>query len=443
MKSNRPSTLFYIAFMGTEMTYLYLLACLLGGDIYLLILMLFLYPFAFLSKLVVIRPSFSHRLRFALQVVLVTMVILLVAGDRLLSSLAAGQADVLGIIVRMGFCGLVWLMGYTVPHARVDYSIIAFRLQMGILAVLVFSQVEGSAPPVFLFFMLVPLALFLARWATSLSQGATALRSPDFGHLILAGGSVMVPGTALILLFSPRVARAIVGWLGNISAKLSEWLMARQEAAATPSDGFKFDFGCSMRPEQVVPSSAPPPLSPSEGVATVSPVVIWIIVFAIFLLIVGVIAFALIRRRSRREIRPMEPMQFQIRMIPLNMLHSLICFFLQLFKNVWRWLTSVLLRQRKGRPAEEPLVSIRAIYRHLLRWAAKRGVDRAPAQTPLEHLQLLVEKFPEQQEELKQVIEAYLVARYSQRPASLEEFSKVREAWQRATEQHTHLHVRG
>jgi len=432
MRPTRLSTLFYLGLLGMELSYLYILASLLSGPIYTLILMLLLYPLALLSKLALPQAVFSHRLKLTLGVALVTLVIALVAGERLVSSLAAGQADVGGIILRIGFCGLSWLMGYTVPHERVNYFTISFRLQMGILAVLVFAQVTGSAPPVFLFFILVPLALFLARWASSFSRGATTLRSPNSSHLLLAGASVMVPGTAIFLIFSPDVARAIVNWLGNISTKLSDWLMAQHQAATSPGD-FKFDFGCNIRPESggMPPSTSMPP--PSDGVTGISPVVIWIIVFVIFLAIVALIAFTLRRRKARRKAHPVEPVRLQIRVLSLNMFRSLISLFPRLLKKLWLWLTSLLQKWKKRpQPSEEALVSIRALYRNLLRWASRQGVARVPSQTPLEHLVLLEQKFPQRQDDLKQLTEAYLLARYSQRPVSQEEVDGARKAWQRA-----------
>jgi hypothetical protein len=428
-----PSRLFYFAFMGMELSYLYLLASLLGGPIYSLILSLLLYPLALLSKLALPRAGFSHRLRFAIELALVILVILLVAGERLFSSLATGQADVLGIIIRMGFCGLTWWLGYTVPHERVNYPTIAFRLQIGLLAVLVFSQIVGSTPLVFLFFLLAPLALFLARWASSFSRGATALSAPNPRHLLLAGAGVIVPGTALILLFSPHVARTIVNWLGGISSKLSDWMMAQQKAAATPSGEFKFDFSCSMRPAvEEMPPADTMPLPPSEGTATISPVIIWVIVSIILVAIVAFIAFALRRRKARRKAHPVEPVRFQIRMVSLNTLRSLILLFPWLLGKLWLWLKSLFLKwTKRPRPSEEALISIRDLYRNLLRWAAKKGVAHAPSQTPLEHLELLIQKFPQQQDGLKQITEAYLLARYSQKPVSQEEFYRVKKVWQR------------
>jgi hypothetical protein len=433
MKPARLSTLFYFVFLGMELTYLYILASLLSAPTYALILILLLYPLALFSKLVLSRSAFPHRLRFTLEVTLVILIIVLVTGERLFSSLAMGQVDVLGIILRMGLCGLVWFMGHTVPRERVNYSTIAFRLQTGILAVLVFTQLMGSVPPVFLFFLLAPLALFLARWASSFSRGADMLRSPNPWHLLLAGAGIIVPGTALILLFSPGMARAIVNWLGIISTKLDDWLMAQHKAAAALPGEFKFDFSCSRLPagDGTSPSTSTPDLPPGDATG-ISPVLIWVIVFVIFLAIVALIIFTLRRRKARRKVQPLEPVRFQVRMISLNIPRSPISLFLQLLKKLWLWLTLFFKRWKKRpKPSEEALISIRALYRSLLRWAARQGLARLPSQTPLEHLVLLEQGFPQQQDDLRQITGAYLLARYSQKTLSQEQFDRTRQAWRR------------
>ena len=106
MKKVQPFTLFRLALMGMELSYLYLLASLLGGPVYILILALLLYPLALLSNFALNRSVVSHQLRFKIGLYLVILVILAVVGERLIVSLAAGQADVLGIVLRLGFCGL-------------------------------------------------------------------------------------------------------------------------------------------------------------------------------------------------------------------------------------------------------------------------------------------------------------------------------------------------
>jgi hypothetical protein len=448
MKPAPPSTLFYLGFLGMELSYLYIVASLLSGPAYALIAMLLLYPLAFLSRVTPRRSEFSHRLRLALEVALVTGVMVLVTREQLVSSLATGQVDVLGIILRIGLCGLMWLMGHTVPHERVNYSTIAFRLQIGILAVLVFSQVKGSVPPVFLFFLLAPLALFLARWASSFSRGATALGAPNPGHLLLTGASTLVPGMALILVFSPDLLRSILSWLGSISAailaKLDAWIMAQHEAAATLPGDFRFVFSCSKPPvDETPPPTDISPLPPGDA-AGVSPVVLWVILSVIFLATVVLIAFALKRRRAPRKVQPVESVRFQLRTLSLNMLRSLISFFPQLLKKLWLRLILIFQKWKKPtKPPEEALISIRALYRGLLRWAARQGVARLPFQTPLEHLAVLEQGFPQQQNDLRRITDAYLLARYSRTPVSREEFDRARHAWQRIVAYQTRTQVRG
>jgi hypothetical protein len=435
MMPARLSKLFYLAFLGMELSYLYLLASLLDGPLYSLILSLMLYPLALLNKLALPWPALPQRLRFPLELALVILVILLVAGERLFSSLATGQVDVLGIILSMGFCGLTWLLGHTVPHKQLNYPAIAFRLQIGLLVLLVFSQIAGSAPPVFIFFLLAPLALFLARWANSFSRGATALSSPNARHLFLAGANVMVPGVALILLLSPNVARSIVDWLKNIFLSFSNWADAQHRAAANPPGDFRFDFSCSIAEEQYAPPSTSMPPPSTEGAGGMNPVVIWIIVFVVLAAIVALVAFTLRRRKAEhRSHQTGEPVQFQLRMLSLDMLRNLLYLLPQLLKKLWLWLIS-LWQRRRSRPksSQEPLISIRALYRNLLSWAARQGASRIPSQTPLEYLELLEHRFPQQQDDLKLVTESYLLARYSQQPVSQEHFETVKKAWQRAT----------
>jgi hypothetical protein len=445
VKPARLSKLFYFGFVGMELSYLYILASLLGGPIYALILMLLLYPLGLISRLVQPQPTLPHRARFIVEATLVTLVMVLVAGERLVSSLALGQADVVGIVLRTGFCGLAWFMGHTAPHERVNFSTIAFRLQMGILAVLVFSQVAGSAPSVFLFFLLAVLALFLAGWASSFSRGAHALRSPNAGHLFLAGAGVMVPGVALTLLFSPDAARAVLNWLGNISTKVNDWVMAQQEKAANLSSQFKFDFSCSgpgSAGEMPPPPHVSPP--PPEVATGISPVIVWVIVFVIFVAVIALIIFALKRRKTRRKTQHPEPVRVHISIVSLNTLSSLISLFPQLLKKLWLWLRLLFKKWRKHpKPSEEALISIRALYRSLLRWAARWGVARLPSQTPLEHLVLLQQGFPHQQDDLKQIIDAYLLARYSRKAVSQEDFDRARQAWRRIVPYHTRTQVSG
>jgi hypothetical protein len=430
--------------MGMELSYLYLLASLFDWPAYSLVMSLALYPLALLFKFVVTGSTFSRWLKFTLEIVLVVLVIILVAGEPLSGSRAAGESDVSGIVLRILFCGITWLMGHTVPHRQINYYNVAFRLQAGLLIVLVLSQIADSTPPIFIFFLLAPPALFYARWANAFSRGAVPLSSPNLGRLFFAGATVIVPGTILILLFSPDVARSIVNWLGNISDSFSDWAMAQQRAASTQG-GFKFNLSCNIRPEiggTASPGSIAP--GPSEGGIGISPVIIWIIVAIILLVVIAFIVFALKKRKPARPAQPPAPVQFRIRKVSSNTLHRLLSFVSRLPGKLWLWLKSLFQKlKRHPGPSEDALRSIRDIYRSLLRWAAGKRIPRDPTQTPLEHLDLLVQKFPEQQENFKQVTEAYLLARYSRKPISQTDFLRIKEIWQNTVTYFAHSQERG
>lgn len=424
MKPARLSNLFYLGLLAMELSYLYILASLLGGPAYAVFLVLLTYPIALLGKLVLPRLLSPRWLRLGLELALAALVTALAA---------LAQPEVSGIILCVSLCGLSWLLGRTVPRQRVNYPTIALRLQIGVLAVLVFSQIAGSAPPVFLFFLLVPLALFLARWVSSFSRGASVLRSPNVGHLFLGSAVVIVPGTAIVMASSPEVARAFVNWLKNVFTNLSEWVEAQNRAASEITGDF--NFSCSLRPDEGGSSSSSSANLPIDAAGGGSPIVLWIMGGVILLAIVLLIIFSLRRRRkARRKKAPTaEPTPFQIRTASLSIFRSLLAFFPRLARQLWLWLKSLLRKwRRRPTPSEEALISIRALYRNLLRWASKQGLARLPWQTPLEHLALLEERFPQRQDSLKRFTEAYLAARYGRGSVSPEEFESAREAWRRA-----------
>lgn len=427
MKASRLFTMFYVTLAVGELVYLYLMASLLGGPVYSIVLMLLLYPIALLSGLNLL--DLKQRYSFRLEAGWVTLVILVVAGERLFSSLAAGQPDVFGIIVRMGLCGLTWWLGHTVPHGEVKYSTICFRFQIGAIVTLLFAQVSGSPLSVFLFFIPAILALFFARWSSSLSGTSSLLHSPGIKYMLLAEIAVIVPGIALMMAFSPGAARALVSWLGNISAMLSGWLAQQQQPASNPQPEINLPISCGMRPQEDIPANTPLPPS-SEGATVISPVVIWLIAFFIFLGILAFILFSL-RRVKTRSNRPSQRVALEIRMVSLGLLRNLISFFPQLFKRMYQLLRLLFRRRRKQlAPSEESVSSVRALYRNLLRWAARQGIARLPSQTPLEHLALLEQRYPAQRDSLELIGGVYLKARYSQKPSSAEELESAKKAWQ-------------
>jgi len=76
-------------------------------------------------------------------------------------------------------------------------------------------------------------------------------------------------------------------------------------------------------------------------------------------------------------------------------------------------------------------VSIRRIYRNMVRMATDVGYPRSMAQTPYEYLATLRQAFPSNEAEAAIITEAYVNAHYGQVPDSQEELQRIRDCWER------------
>jgi hypothetical protein len=422
---DRTFLMLYLALSAMELSYLYLLGSLLDGPVYSLVLVLLLYPVA----LVMNRWDLPYRLRFPLEISAATVIVLAVAGGYFYTSLAAGHADAAGILLRAGLCGLTWWLGHSVPGDDLRYPAVALRFQAGIIAILVLSQITGQVVPVILFFLLAPPVLLLTAWASSLVRGAALLGSVRPGHLLLAAGSAIVPGAVLVFVLSPEVVRTLLAWLGNIFSALSGWIVGQQSVEGTPPQ--PFSFSCAVRPEASSSPSQPLPSLPADGSADI-PAIVWIIAAAALLGLLVVIALTLRKNGVRRHNRPGR-VASRISAVSASSLLGLFSFLFLLPGKLWHWFISLRQRFNKGpAPSTEPLSSVRALYRSLLRWSEEQGLSRPPAQTPLEHLGVLSRHFPKLETDLKLVTEAYLLARYSRESIPSEVFDRAAAAWHRA-----------
>jgi hypothetical protein len=444
MKHERIPALFIFCLLGMELAYLYLPASLLAGTFHIRILMLLPYPVSLLFVHASSREFLSRRSSVTLESTLVALVALAVAGERLLGGAATESPDVAGIVARMGFCGLAWLLGRTVPRGRTRYPAVAFRLQIGIVAVLAFSQAAGSALPAILFFLFAPSALFTARWVCSFSRGASPIRVPKGRHLLFAAAGVCAPGAIVTLSLTPDVARAVVDWLSGASLKVSNWLDAQHRAAASPPGSFKFTFGCAVRPPQAALQIAPPEPPPSLGPPAPNLLFVWIVVFAFLSAAAAFAALALKKRQVKRGSPAAVPVRFGSRAVSVRSIADLMALLQRLLRKLRSRFASLFRRSRAR--TDEPeidLPALRVIYRKLLRWAAIQGATRGPAQTPLEHLAMLERKFPGHGDDLKHLTGAYMSVRYGRGSVSREGFRRAEEAWRRVAAFHPRPRVKG
>lgn len=112
---------------------------------------------------------------------------------------------------------------------------------------------------------------------------------------------------------------------------------------------------------------------------------------------------------------------------------------------LWAQLGALLRRLRRRRvplvadspflpleavPGEAGRLSVREVYRQLLVLARERGVPHARSQTPYEYQGALSRAFPNHQEEVGAITEAYVAARYGPIPPPETVVSWVNRAWQ-------------
>jgi hypothetical protein len=74
---------------------------------------------------------------------------------------------------------------------------------------------------------------------------------------------------------------------------------------------------------------------------------------------------------------------------------------------------------------------IRYFYLSVARRASQAGQSRAPGETPYEYRAALDRQFPELEPDLEGLTDAFVEARYSQRPVQEEDAQAVKPLWQR------------
>ena len=111
-------------------------------------------------------------------------------------------------------------------------------------------------------------------------------------------------------------------------------------------------------------------------------------------------------------------------------------------KSRWQeWYEALQAGLARLRGQEYALDSIRQIYASLVKLAAASGLPRHAAETPYEYLATLRRAFPESEEDLQLITEAYVRVHYGQRAFRRAYVQKVREAWlaiRARQEQHSH-----
>ena len=348
-------------------------------------------------------------------------------------SLGAGWSGYPGIGLQMGLGAASWWIGQTFARREPTLTVICTRFQIGVMSMFFLSLLNRDIfLPVILFFILAFLALPLARWEASASRSGAVLIGTRTWPVIAGGAAALVPALFLFLMFSPQAARAVQEWLAALFSNLFSFIKLDQPPPPPePSSPVSFwGIDCSA------PRSAPATQeTPKAATFNIPPIVMVLGVFAIF---AGAFLLVLLAsKKSRPKGKKIRRPDFEASSLRLGLLHWLAAVFQAIGSALWRGLRFLLRLGRRKRmlpgPQEQPATSIRALYASLLRWAAGQGLPRSPSQTPLEYLQSLSVKFPQNAAELAAITDAYVTARYGNAPIGWEMFEAARTAWRKIT----------
>ncbi len=100
------------------------------------------------------------------------------------------------------------------------------------------------------------------------------------------------------------------------------------------------------------------------------------------------------------------------------------------FESRWRrWREELGARLARLRGEEYSLATIRQIYASLSKLAAAAGLSRQDAETPYEYIARLRTVFPDSEQEINLITQAYVLAHYGERSFSAQDVRRVRDAW--------------
>jgi len=424
-RSALPSRLMYLWLAIAEMSGLYLALALvsryLGGDFTISAVVIAIYTLACLFGLIIFGP-WRLWLNIVLGVVAVGVVAVLVSA-RITSATDLNVVGASGLQVVLA--GFAWWLGVTVVPNDHDYVRLAVRFQWGLIVLLLLAGLEGqSFLPVMLFALGGATVLALGRWYDSLRRTGVVLRPPQSWMLAAGLAAVVGPVVAAFFTLSPGAAATVVSGLSAAAG----WLFPPPTVAPSERQ-FTFKLSCDFQPEDEEMMEIPEPVSGSAQ--PLAPWAVWVVIAFILAVVIAGVVFAAMRMRWRRATES-SPLRIETVAIGVSLWSGLV----GLFHRIARELFDLV--QRIGRVfwwrafhVEDQVTTVRAVYRSLLAWAARRGLARIPSQTPLEYERTLGIAYPELAGEIGIITGAYVEVRYGRVAVAEGVLIKVKSAWER------------
>jgi hypothetical protein len=340
----------------------------------------------------------------------------------------------------------LWWRGYKLSRGYISLARAGFGMRLGILAflwvcILAGSKLREDILP------LVPIFFFFGLLSSGLAR-ADSLNLDRAGHgaALGRGWIAALLGIALIVTLGGYAAAlwltginmgqvaAVLGIIAHVLLTLLFLLVIPMFFLVQ----LAFNFIASFLPDRA--SNTPTDIGGAGGAATNHGAVdSWLITLIQILgvvLVVAVIVSALVAlfamiwflfvvRDRQEEDQDEQRESLGTGEVVVNMRQTL--------RDSWQRLAGALgvLRQfGLGRDLFTAL-TIRRIYAHMEKLAGARGYPRTPSETPYEYRQELHQAFPDQDEAIERIIEAYIAVRYGEVPEDPADLEAVRAAWER------------
>ncbi|MBN1101980.1 MAG: DUF4129 domain-containing protein [Deltaproteobacteria bacterium] len=336
--------------------------------------------------------------------------------------------------------GALWWCGRRVAAIRTDHEIILSEFQFGIALLLILFfmdsqwslQLPGLLPLTLAFFLFGLLGMSLAHARAGSGWFFSEHRAPWAGFVILSTCIVLAAGLLLSAMMRPDLLQLLVSlakeaasFVGGLIVKLLSYLIG----LFPPPEPYEVPLSGPPLAVDRDPSFVAKVLRIPESVRKVAGVFVaslWVILFTAALWSLS----ASILRWLRRRVVGMEGVELEsLHGAFLHDLSALGRFILRRFATLWNLLLRILGRGRKAGTDPPEVVSVREVYRRLLRWGAKGGCPRNAAQTPREYLDVLIAWLPERRWEVAFITHQYVQARYSPLRPSRNAVERLNAVW--------------
>lgn len=325
--------------------------------------------------------------------------------------------------------GVLWCLGVRLGWRRPSFASVLREFQLGLVVFLAtmfaawLLQVPMATGP-FLGAAFVVLGLLALGMARSGVYGFSAGRGRFLFILAVSVSTVLVTGIVVAALATPDVLQALrdgFAWvwrqIDGLLAAVGRWF-PQDSGAAGAGPGLQAPGGAGgeFAAGDVLP----------ESVLRVVRVAFDVFAMVMAILVIGSFMLRVVEWTRGRRLRASEAYVEPLGHTPggglwatLGRLHA---YLVGEVRRLWR---------RRAVGVRSEAESVRELYRRMLRWAAKSGYARRPAQTPVEYARFLAAMCPEASPELEMITRAYDRVRYSRDAAGVAELEAVRQAWTR------------